>query len=171
MYTFDGANRLIVLEAGTTLLDPQDLYSRWKEWVMTGDNAKWAMAMRPTGGDQITPNETVSPYIFLENGWKIRPSEASHKLTVSGNLFTSDQSNVFVPTIGNYKVEIHLVVSSKSVVKIEQVGTGNDTIQKILEKMQGLQWDINTEDFVETGYSIKTTQDQAEIAAANTQPV
>lgn len=114
MYTFDGANRLIALSAGVRTFSVVDLYSRWKDWVMLSDNAKWIQAMRSIGNESIGGGQSISPYIILMNGWKIRPDEADHLLTVVGNLITDDESNAFSQTLGSYNVEIREVVTANS---------------------------------------------------------
>ena len=50
--TFDGPNKLIIVNPGIVELDVQvDIYSDWKEWAATGDNLKYPPALRTIGGD------------------------------------------------------------------------------------------------------------------------
>lgn len=135
MYTFDGENRLIILDSGVTEFDSQDLYSRWKEWVILSDNAKWIQAMSPVGGEVISAGATggvsfgstqfVSAYIILINGWKIRPQEANHQLNVIGNLITDDGSDPFVDTLGSFNVRIRNQVTSNSITTVVEAVTGS----------------------------------------------
>lgn len=107
-YTFDGANKLVVLSAGTVLVDLADLFSRWKDWLLAG-NAGYIRAFDTVGGEPIDPSAgTLVPlYLFLMNGWKIRPQEANHTLTVSGGtLLLAGGGDPFVDTTGNYRVRI-----------------------------------------------------------------
>ena len=128
--TFDGVNKKIIVNDAITELDIQiDLYSDWKEWLKTEDNSKFLIAMRTVGGDPTTGTKKVSPYFFLMNGWKIRPQEADHTLTITGNLFVDDPGtygyNLTIPTIGNYTVTINLSTTSDAIVV--SVGSGLDT--------------------------------------------
>ena len=118
--TFDGPNKRIIATSGTTTLDVRDVYSRWKEWVQSGDNAKWAQAFRVAGGDPIGGGNYVSSYFFLLNGWRIRPQEANHTLTVSGSVVVDGGGDAFVATLGSYRV---LTVQAVPV-KAETVDTG-----------------------------------------------
>lgn len=107
-YTFDGTNKLIILSTGTVSVVLADLWSRWKDWLLAG-NAGEARALDTVGGEPIDPaaGTLVPLYLFLLNGWKIRPQEANHTLTVSGGtLLVSGGGDPFVDTVGAYRVRI-----------------------------------------------------------------
>lgn len=111
--TFDGSNRLIIVNYGITSLDVKvDLYSDWKEWVLLSDNSKYPTAMTAVGGDPLAGSQYLGTTYFLENGWKIRPYEDNHSLEVSGNLYARDGSSPFVQTLGSYNVLITLKTSN-----------------------------------------------------------
>jgi hypothetical protein len=108
-YSFNGLTKIISLTSGTTTLDVRDMYSRWKDWIKDSDGNKYLQAMYPVGGDPINEDEGiyVSSYIFLINGWRVRPQEASHTLTVeNGILLTDTGDDPFIPTIGTYNVQV-----------------------------------------------------------------
>lgn len=108
-YTFDGVNKLIICKSGTTTIPVPDLYSRWKEWVALSDNAKYDPAFRIVGGDIIdaAAGTLIPAYTYLANGWRIRPQEASHILTVKdGILLVDGGGDPFVATLGTYTVGI-----------------------------------------------------------------
>jgi len=118
--TFDGPNKLIIVNFGETELDVAiDLYGDWKEWAVLADNTKYLQAMRTVGGDPTTGSKVVAPYFFLMNGWKVRPHEADHQLTLTGNLFVDDTGlyggNYFVPTLGSYNVTTTILITSDAV--------------------------------------------------------
>lgn len=106
--SFDGANKLIVLSAGTVGLGVRDLWSRWVDWHALSDNSKYLPAMRSVGGDDIVAGQTSIPvYTYLTNGWRIRPQEASHTLAVDdGILLVDGGGDPFVPTVGAFNVQI-----------------------------------------------------------------
>lgn len=104
--TFDGPNKLVILTSAT--LDLQVLWSNWKDWLIAG-NAGHALAFDTVGGEPIDPTEgTLVPlYLFIQNGWKIRPMEADHTLRViKGSLVVSGGGYPFVPTLGDFTVQI-----------------------------------------------------------------
>ena len=116
--TFDGNNYLIIVNNGITSLDVKvDLYSDWKEWVVQGDNSKYYPAFRTVGGDPLSATVSLGDYYFLQNqvgsGWRIRPYESNHVLTITGNLVAEDPDYaMFVQTVSSYNVQIKLVTSS-----------------------------------------------------------
>jgi hypothetical protein len=125
--SFDGVNKLISLSTGTTTLSVPDLYSRWKDFVKTGTNAKYLPAFSTTGGDPIdvTAGTSVPLYLFLVNGWKVKPQEANHTLNVtSGVLLVLGGGTPFIQTYGNYNVQI---IYSQPVQAIT-VATGGSSI-------------------------------------------
>ena len=119
-YLFDGPSRRIELTPGTTILDLQDCYSRWKEWVQADSNAKYLGAFLAIGGDPIGGGISITPYYFLVNGWRIRPQEASHKLVVAnGVLAVAGGGDPFLATVGPYNV----LVQYSQPIRTETVAT------------------------------------------------
>ena len=114
MITFDGVNRLIIPVGPPVngLIDLQaiDIYSYWKQWVQTGTNSKFAPAFRTTGGDPITQDQSLSPYFFLVNGWRLRPYEATHTLDIDGALVVDGGGFPVIPTVGAYNVLTQLIL-------------------------------------------------------------
>jgi hypothetical protein len=109
-YSIDGANKLISLTGGTTSFSVRDLWSRWIDWLLTSDNSKYTIAMDVVGGNEIDSIEgTFIPiYLFLQNGWKIKPQESSHTLKVTdGILIDGSGGDPFVNTVGSYVVRIN----------------------------------------------------------------
>lgn len=120
--TFDGENKLIIVDNLITELDVRvDIYSDWKEWLLIGDNIKFSQALSAIGGDPIATGVYVGTTYFLENGWRIRPYEGTHQLTIVGNLYTreSGQSPV-IPTLGNYNVLVNMFRSNL----VDTISTG-----------------------------------------------
>jgi len=107
---FDGPTKRINLTTGTTTLNVVDLWSRWVDWVSTDDNSKYLPAFSSVGGDSIdqTAGTTIPIYAFLINGWRIKPQEASHTLSVPGGIILVDGGgDPFVNTSGAYTVRIN----------------------------------------------------------------
>lgn len=91
--TFDGPNKLILVNEGETSIDVQsDIYSNWKEWSTQRDNIKYLEAISVLGGDPITDTTFVGDTYFLENGWRIQPwsSTAGYIVDVIGNIYTRE---------------------------------------------------------------------------------
>lgn len=97
---------------------------KWEEWLLQDDNIKYAMAISAIGGDPIGGARYLGSTFFLENGWKLRPYEGNHVLTIVGNLYTRDESSPFVQTVGSYNVLISMQVSNL----IDTVATGGGSV-------------------------------------------
>jgi len=137
MYTFDGDNLLIIMDNGTTEIDAQILYSDWKEWQLLSDNSKYYEAFRTIGGDSLTPTVEAGDYYFLRNdyGWRIRPYEGDHELTINGNLYGNDTTlPIFTPTVGSYQVLIKQQLSS-----LTQTVTDAGMAAAILDEADGIE--------------------------------
>ena len=107
-FTFDATNKLIILSTGTVSIDLADLWSDWKDWLLLG-NAGAARALDTVGGEPIDASAgTMVPlFLFLLNGWKIRPYEGDHTLVVAGGtLVVAGGGDPFVSTLGDYTVRI-----------------------------------------------------------------
>jgi hypothetical protein len=108
--TFDGPTKVITLTSGTTIVSVRDLWSRWVDWFLTGDNSKYLPAFIQVGGDDIdaSAGTKIPIYAFLMNGWKIKPQEANHTLTINdGILLVNGGGDPFNNTTGAYIVRIN----------------------------------------------------------------
>lgn len=102
-YTFNGATKRITLSSGTTSVDLIDLYSRWKDWMASG-NAGYALAFSTVGGEI----SSIPLYLFIENGWRIIPQAADHTLhVINGLLDIVGGGDPFVDPAGAYKIRIY----------------------------------------------------------------
>lgn len=90
--TFNGTAKEIIINNSVTDIDVTiDLYSDWKEWILTGDNAKYLDAFRTFGGDPISTTQNAPRYYILINGWKVRIL-SGNVVNISTNLYTDDNS-------------------------------------------------------------------------------
>lgn len=106
-YTFDGANKLIILTAQTTM-SVRDVYSRWADWVAA--NMQWLPAFTTIGGDDIDvgAGTYIPVYAYLTNGWRVRPEESDHTLAVTdGVLLVDGGGDPFVDTLGAFTVRVN----------------------------------------------------------------
>lgn len=113
--TFDGYNKLIIVNQGETIIDVKaDVYSAWKEWMLStqDDNAKFLPAMRTVGGDPTVGGQFLGGTFFLTNGWRMRTWEGDHRLTVVGNLYTDEGAPPFIPTVFPHTISIEYQVSN-----------------------------------------------------------
>jgi hypothetical protein len=96
--TFDGVNRLILINDGETEIDVQvDIYSAWKEWAQLESNLKYLKALDTVGGEPIAAGQRLDVTYFLINGWRIKPYPGTYSLNLVGNIFDVDGGDIKVP--------------------------------------------------------------------------
>jgi hypothetical protein len=114
--TFDPVSLLIVeIDTATPIntISAQEIYSEWKDWLLADPSRLGApQAFTPIGGDPISETNNLGVTLFLENGWRIRPAEYSHKLIVQGNVYPREGGSIFVSTVGSFNVHTETVVSN-----------------------------------------------------------
>jgi hypothetical protein len=106
--TFDPATQRIILDSAAVTATA--IYSRWADWIATSDNAKYLPAFRTAGGDDLGSGLSIPPYYFLLNGWRVRPMESNHNLTITGNLFVDGGGVPVVSTLGVFQVNVNYTV-------------------------------------------------------------
>ena len=115
--TFDGANKLIIINDGETSIDIGiDMYSAWKEWAqwIQNDNLKFDIPFKVVGGDPTIGDNVITSYYFLINGWRIRPFEGNHTLQIDGIVLVEGGGDPFVSTLDNWNVGIQAVIPLKA---------------------------------------------------------
>ena len=140
--TYDTTNKLFILNTGVTSLDVKvDLYSDAKEdWLSDSSLTKFKFPIESVGGQSIGGGKSISPYYILKYGWKIRPQEADHQLSITGNVITDDDTEPFVNTVGNFNVRTKFVVSSDSIT------VGLDDIKSdlsVVKQIENGRWKID----------------------------
>lgn len=106
--TIDGQSKLMTLDS--TAVTAVELWSAWVDWLEISENRKWSLAFSLVGTDPLGEGIFVPPYFFLLNGWRVRPMEADHDLTVDGNLFVQGGGVPVIRTLGQYQVNVRYVV-------------------------------------------------------------
>lgn len=136
MLSFDGVTKVITITTVNTL-DVKDLWSRWVDWVLTSDNSKYMPALSQVGGDDIdvSAGTSIPIYIYLLNGWKIKPREANHTLAVTnGILLVDGGGDPFINTTGAYTVRINYQQPVQAI-GVATGGGGSLTPQQIRDAM------------------------------------
>lgn len=105
---FDAANKRIILDSVS--VTASEIWSRWADWIVLSDNSKYLPALTQVGGDNLGSGMSIPIYIFLENGWRVRPMEANHSLNITGNLFVQGGGVPVVNTLGQFNVSVQYTV-------------------------------------------------------------
>lgn len=105
---FDGSTKIIALDSAS--VSAAEIWSRWADWHAASDNARWPLAFRQVGGDDLGGGLSIPPYYFLQNGWRVRPMESSHNLTITGNLFVEGGGVPVTSTVGTFQINVNYTV-------------------------------------------------------------
>ena len=95
-YTFDCDNHLIIVSSGVTTISAVEAYSRWVDYVAANDGEELCClpAFDVSGGDPLGSGVSITPYIFLTNGWKFQPLNTS-SFEITGNLIPESGQSAF----------------------------------------------------------------------------
>ena len=105
---FNPLVKRIILDSTAT--SAVELYSRSCDWLSLSDNAKYGAIFRQVGGDDLGSDLYIPPYLFLQNGWRIRPMETNHTLVITGNVFVEEGGIPVVNTLGSYQINVNYTV-------------------------------------------------------------
>ena len=120
--TFDGVNKLILINKGETELDIQaDVYSAWKQWAITETNLKYLNPFRTVGGEPTVAGQRLDVTYFLINGWKIKPYSGTYDLVLTGNIFDVDGGSIKVPADVNVNNPNNITINTNTSVIVRQV--------------------------------------------------
>lgn len=125
--TFDPAAYRIILD--TANVSAAQIWSAWVDWLAVSDNSKYLPAMRQVGGDDLGSGLLIPPYIFLLNGWRVRPMESNHTLIITGNIFVDGGGVPVVQTLGAYNVSAQFTVPVQAQAYLTGGGVG--TVQEV----------------------------------------
>jgi hypothetical protein len=130
--TIDAASKRLILDSASTTA--KELFRAWADWMLLSDNSKYQPAFRATGGDDLGDGLSIPPYYFLLNGWRVRPMESSHNLTISGNLFVEGGGVPVVSTLGTYQVNVNYTIP----VQAQGISTSGSSGPSVSEIVAGI---------------------------------
>lgn len=97
--TVDPVAKAFILDSFN--VSEKDIWTAYADWVVLSDNSKYAPPLSQLGG--VAP---VALYVYLENGWRVRPQEANGVTIITGNLLVQGGGVVTVPTLGNFNTQV-----------------------------------------------------------------
>ena len=133
----NGSTKRIILDSAS--VSAAQIWSAWVDWHET--NRQWPLAFQLVGGNALGGGLFIPPYFFLMNGWRVRPMEASHNLTITGNLFVDGGGVPVVGTLGTYQVNVNYTVP----VQAQGIATSGSTGPTASEIAAAVRADIAAE--------------------------
>jgi hypothetical protein len=138
--TFDPTNKIVQLDS--TSVSAATIWSRWVDYAVLSDNSKYGAVMTQLGG--VAP---VDLYIFMENGWRVRPLEADGVTTITGNLLVTGGGSPIAQTLGNFNVLVNMETPVKaSAIEVSTGGSYDDTA--LISKVDTIQTTIDANQIV-----------------------
>lgn len=143
---FDGPTTRIILEAGDgDVVAVEDIFDAWEAWH-AGAGSAYDDVIVAAGGEDLGGGVLAARYFFLDtgSGWRIRPREEAHTLTLQGSLYSSpaDQA-LFAPTLGDFQVLIQMrlgagapVISAAAVADAVWEHTKGDQVHYAVELLR-----------------------------------
>ena len=135
--TLNGSTKRIILDSASVSV--AQIWSAWVDWHEA--NQQWPLAFQLVGGNALGGGLFIPPYFFLMNGWRVRPMEASHNLTITGNLFVDGGGVPVVGTLGTYQVNVNYTVP----VQAQGIATSGSTGPTASEIAAAVRADIAAE--------------------------
>lgn len=99
--TFDPMTKIIQLDS--FIVSERELWTAFVNWSVLVDNLKYGVGMLSVGG--VSP---IALYVYLGEGWKIRPKEDSGTTVITGNVLTSNGEHPVVATLGNWQTLVNM---------------------------------------------------------------
>lgn len=130
---FDPANKRIVLDSSS--VTAEQVYREWTLWAATSDNLKYGEVISHVGGNDLGGGLYIPNYLFLNNGWKVRPMEANHLLNIVGNLFVNGGGAPVVSTLGSFNVSVQYTVPVQAQAMVTEGTGGSLTPQQIADEI------------------------------------
>ena len=168
--TFDTVNKIIQLDRYSVSVN--ELWTAYVNWSVLSDNIKYGELMSQIGG---TP--PIALYIYMENGWLIRPQELDGTTTISGNLLTHIGTSPIAKTLTSVNVLVNMETPVQAVsISTSSGGSGGLTdldLAKIQNKLDVLQTAVdfaingNTIDVQDTKIMLTDAQHRVRYEGAN----
>lgn len=135
--TLNGSTKRITLDSAS--VSAAQIWSAWVDWHEA--NQQWPLAFQLVGGNALGGGLFIPPYFFLMNGWRVRPMEASHNLSITGNLFVDGGGVPVVGTLGTFQVNVNYTVP----VQAQGIATSGSTGPTASEIAAAVRADIAAE--------------------------
>lgn len=140
--TFDGVNKLILINPGETTVDVQeDIYSAWKQWMLLKniENFRYLKPIDIVGGEPLPGDQALDSTFFLINGWKIKPYPGSYTLNIVGNVFDIDGGSIKVDADITEGIQNNIAINTQTSAVVRRIQGSESNITASLVTSQAAQ--------------------------------
>lgn len=124
--SWDGEGRRIYLKSGVTSFHPvDDIYKEYRNARRTNESLrKWYPFLKADGNIPKGGGKSTERYVTLLNGMKIIPFNENTAMSVTGEIITDNQTNVFDTDLLTEPITIKITPSATEIIYIEIDGGG-----------------------------------------------
>ena len=140
--TFDGVNKLILINPGETTVDVQeDIYRAWKQWMLLKniENFRYLKPIDIVGGEPLPGDQALDSTFFLINGWKIKPYPGSYTLNIVGNVFDIDGGSIKVDADITEGIQNNIAINTQTSAVVRRIQGSESDITASLVTSQAAQ--------------------------------
>ena len=160
--TFNPLEKVIELDSYS--VSERQIWTAFVDWSVEGDNLKYGVGMTQLGG--LAP---VALYIFLAEGWRVRPLALAGITTITGNLLTSNNESPIEQAENVVQVNMETPVQA---VALNSGGNGSGVsvaqIQSIIDNLHNFNPNTDIVANVTTVGTTTTNSDMRGTDSANT---
>lgn len=140
--TFDGVNKLILINPGETTVGVQDdIYGAWKQWMLLKsiENFRYLKPIDIVGGEPLPGDQALDSTFFLINGWKIKPYPGSYTLNIVGNVFDIDGGSIKVDADTTEGIQNNIAINTQTSAVVRRIQGSESDITASLVSSQAAQ--------------------------------
>jgi hypothetical protein len=140
--TFDGVNKLILINPGETTVDVQeDIYSAWKQWMLLKniENFRYLKPIDIVGGEPLPGDQALDSTFFLINGWKIKPYPGSYTLNIVGNVFDIDGGSIKTDADTTIGIQNNIAINTQTSAVVRRIQGSESNVTASLVSSQAAQ--------------------------------
>ena len=140
--TFDGVNKLILINPGETTVNVQDdIYGAWKQWMLLKniENFRYLKPIDIVGGEPLPGDQALDSTFFLINGWKIKPYPGSYTLNIVGNVFDIDGGSIKADADTTEGIQNNIAINTQTSAVVRRIQGSESDITASLVTSQAAQ--------------------------------
>jgi hypothetical protein len=144
----------------------EDIYSEAKRlWLCSEPLSRLTFPFRSLGGDPLGGTLFLGKYVFIRNdlGWHIHPYDASHQLTIIGNLYQQDPNGriIFEPQAAGKTINV--IQERSSLTQLAQIAGSGLTVAEALD-LERIRQALLNEQYTDPATGLRVILDDDDIS-------
>ena len=144
----------------------EDIYSEAKRlWLCSEPLSRLTFPFRSLGGDPLGGTLFLGKYVFIRNdlGWHIHPYDASHQLTIIGNLYQQDPNGriIFEPQAAGKTINV--IQERSSLTQLAEIAGSGLTVAEALD-LERIRQALLNEQYTDPATGLRVILDDDDIS-------